>query len=485
MTDLKHLTNFVSVWLTQILSMAIPVIIILSLGRFYSVEEFGIYSVATSFMGAFGIFLTFGVANAVSYEAAVIDKEAKKKMSGIIVSGVIVFASFSIAGFFIIAIALFVLKYHWGIVLIIIMLGFGYWMMGARSLFAAVFLGMKEMSFTAIPAFGVLLATIIFVVPTIYFHKPLWQIAIVWSCCQGVGLVVILWLLYKKGFLTKPQMQRGQTFYLFKRSIGIGLDSVIYRLGANLTNILLPVYLTSYQIGVFNGAFKPFTLLVLGNQCCIQFFSPYIASERYRTKEAIENKLDMLHKLSTFFTLTILIIPLFFANSLCRLIFGDHLAVSAAYMQILTLGYLLYYIPPYSAPLKAIGLEWKVLWSSVTQVIVNLLGLIVLVPMWGIKGAVFSVVLAFTSYWIVNICLYRMEGLTAIKNNVSKYLGFALLTILSGWLIKQYVTQGLAGIILFLIAVIVLSLVVYWSGAERRMAFAYLKKLIGLTRDGK
>lgn len=484
MTAPKHLTNFISVWLTQILSMVIPVIIILSLGRFYSVEEFGIYSIATSFMGAFGIFLTFGVANAVSYEAAVIDKEAKKKMSGLILSGVIVLAIFSIVGFFIIVITLLALKYHWEIVLIIIMLGFGYWMMGARSLFAAVFLGMKEMSFTAIPAFGVLLATIIFVVPTIYFHKPLWQIAIVWSCCQGVGLVVILWLLYKKGFLTKPQMQRGQTFYLFKRSLGIGLDSVIYRLGANLTNILLPIYLTSYQIGVFNGAFKPFTLLVLGNQCCIQFFSPYIASERYRTKEGIENKLDMLHKLSTFFTLTILITPLFFAKPLCKLIFGDHLVISATYMQILALGYLLYYIPPYAAPLKALGLEWKVLCSSVTQVVVNLVGLIVFVPIWGIKGAVFSVIFAFASYWIVNICLYWMAGLKPIKNDISRYLGFALLTILSGWLIKQYVTQGLAGIILFLIAVILLSLVVYWSGAERRMAFAYLKNSMVNKRGG-
>ncbi|MFX0203154.1 MAG: oligosaccharide flippase family protein, partial [Candidatus Hodarchaeota archaeon] len=403
MKDSKHLTNFISIWIVQILRMAVPAIIILLLGRFYRVEEFGAYSVATSFMAAFSIFLTFGVASSVSYEIAAIDGGQKSKITGFLLSGFAVFALFSIIGFSVIAVALYSLKYYREIILLILLLGLGYWIMGAHSILTAVFLGLKEMSYIAISSFAVLMATIVFVVPLIYFLRPLWEVAITWSLCQGVGLILTGWLLHTRGFLAKPEIKKGQTFDLLKRSFGIGLDSAIYRLGANLTNILLPIYLSSYQIGIFNGAFRPFVLLVLGNQCCIQFLSPYIAGDRYKTKNVVEQKLAILHKLSTFFTLTVLVVPLFFAEPLCRMIFGDHLLNSAPYMQVLALGYFLYYIPPYVAPLKALGLEWKVLWSSTIQVIVNLFSIVLLVPIWGITGAVFSVIFAFASYWGVEI----------------------------------------------------------------------------------
>ena len=58
MNNSKHLTNFISVWMVSILTMIFPVVIILSLGRFYKVEEFGNYAVAASFMGTIAVFQT-------------------------------------------------------------------------------------------------------------------------------------------------------------------------------------------------------------------------------------------------------------------------------------------------------------------------------------------------------------------------------------------------------------------------------------------
>jgi O-antigen/teichoic acid export membrane protein len=300
-------------------------------------------------------------------------------------------------------------------------------------------------------------------------------VAISWSICQIIGLFVSGWQLYKRGLFLKPKIVKKQIQNLAKRSLGIGLDSVIYRLGANLTNIVLPLYLTSYQIGIFNGAFRPFTLLVLGNQCCIQYFSPYIASERYGTKEAMAKKLECFHKISTFFTATILILPLFFAETLCRTLFGSQLADSAQFMRMLSLGYLIYYLPPYAGALKALGFEWRVLWSSVTQVVVNLVCFFILVPLWGIKGAVVSVILAYTSYWIVGIFVYWIEGIRPVKN-ISNYLIFLSLTVLSGWILYRYFTQGIPGIISFLFVSSILSCLVYWNREERRMAFRYIKR---------
>jgi hypothetical protein len=85
------------------------------------------------------------------------------------------------------------------------------------------------------------------------------------------------------------------------------------------------------------------------------------------------------------------------------------------------------------------------------------------------------VILAYTSYWIVGIFVYWIEGINPIIN-ISNYLIFLLLTVFSGWIICRYFAQGLTGIISFLLVSSILSWVVYWNREERRMAVRYIKR---------
>jgi O-antigen/teichoic acid export membrane protein len=459
--------------------MIFPVIIILFLGRFYEVEEFGNYSVAASFMSAMSIFLTFGLSNALSYEVAAIERENKEKISTLIFSGVTSLFILSLTGITVIVIFVSFLNYNKDIILLIVLLGFGYWSIGATAVLNGVFMGLREMHFTAISAGSVVIAAVVLVIPSLILHCPLWQIALTWSLSQSIGCLTSLWFLFRKRLLVKPRREKGQELLLLKRSLGIGLDSVVSRLGGNLTNMLLPLYLSSYQIGVFNGGFKPFVLFAFGGECCIRFFSPYVASVREETKEKIEEYVSIMHKMITFFTLTVLILPLYFSEPLTRIIFGEKLIVSAPYMKGLAFGYLLFYLPPQTPPLIALGFEWKVIWCSIIRVVINLLGIIILVPRIGILGAVIAVSIAFGGYWVTSIFLYWKIRIRPVRETY-RYMVFGLITFLLGAMIESLLPDSVSSVMLFLLLSWTASLVVYWGESEKSYALSYLKDKVSI-----
>ena len=454
--------------------MILPVIIMLCLGRFYKVEEFGNYSVAASFMGAMAVFITFGLGNVVIFEIAAIKDKEKPKVSELIVSSVFSLFIFSIFGIFLTAVSLYFLNYNAEIVRVAILLGIGYWLISAKSVLSGVFMGLKKMHIPAIAAFFMVLAVIALVIPSIYFHCPLWEIALAWTLSQGIGCSVTLWYLHKEGLLMRSKIKKEQIKFMLKRSIGVGFDSVVSRLGANLTIILLPVYLTAYQIGLFNGAFKPFGLLAFPGECCMLFFSPYIAGIRDGAKKNIREYLSLMHKVVAFFTLTILITPIFFSSYLIKFIFGDKLIESAPYMAVLAFGYMIFYLPPQSPPLMALSLEWKVIWCSIVRFLSNLIAIIVFIPKYGLMGAVIAINISFFGYWIMTVIIYKKAKLRPVKNPF-RYIVFAATTFLLGWIINKWVSKELLGVVLFLIVTGLFSLIVYWDKSEKQMAIPHAR----------
>lgn len=478
MNNNKHLKNFFSVWIVSILTIILPIVIILSLGRFYEVEEFGNYSVAASFMGTIAIFLTFGLGNVISFEIAAVSERDKSQVPVLIISSLIALAVFSCLGFFLAGAAISLLHYNTQIISLIILLGFGYWFIGANSVLGGVFMGLKEMHIPAFSAFVILLSAILSVFPCLYFHCPVWKIAAAWSLSQGMGCLITVFFLYKNGFFVKTKITKSQIWLMVRRSLGIGFDSIISRLGANLTNILLPLYLTSYQIGVFNGAFKPFVLLAIAGECCLRFSSPYIAGVRYKSKERVQEYILLTHKLITFFTLTLLILPVFFASPMLNIVFGSKLIESAPYMTILAIGYMVFYLPPQSPPLIALGWEWKVVWCSIVRLLVNIIGIVIFIPKYDILGAAIAVNISFMGYWATTVFLYHKARLKPI-NGFMRYILFTTVVIVLGIAIKQWLSGDLVGIITFLILSCLLSIIVYWDKSEKRKAISYARPLMG------
>jgi len=477
MNSAKHFTNFISVWIISILTIILPVVIILSLGRYYKVEDFGNYAVAASFMGTVAIFLTFGLGNVVSFEIASVSDRSKSKISELMFSSFIALAIFSVVSVCIAGAALFLLKYNSQIVSLSLILGLGYWLIGANYVLGGVFMGIKEMHIPAISAFGILLSAVLSVFPCLYLHSSVWKIAAAWSLSQGIGSLITLFFLYQNGFIVRTRVTKRRVWLLIRRSLGIGFDSIISRLGANLTNILLPLYLTSYQIGIFNGALKPFMLLAIAGECCLRFFSPYIAGVRYESREKVQEYVLLAHKLVTFFTLTLLILPVFYAVPMLNIVFGNKLIESAPYMAILAFGYIVYYLPPQSPPLVALGLEWKVVWCSFARLILNIFGIILFIPKFGILGAIIALNISFVGYWLSTMLLYHTKRIRPITC-FSRYIAFTAVVFVSGYAIRQLVSGGFSGVIIFLLVSYLFSLIIYWSKLEKQIAITYVRPLI-------
>jgi O-antigen/teichoic acid export membrane protein len=212
----------------------------------------------------------------------------------------------------------------------------------------------------------------------------------------------------------------------------------------------------------------------------MRFFSPYIAGVKNSSKDKLEKHLSFMHKLVAFFSLTILIIPVFFSNPLLKLVYGDNLIASTPYMAALALGYVIYYLPPQSPPLMALGMEWKVILCSIVKLLTNLIALIIFIPKYGIWGAVIAINLSFFGYWATTILLYHQTKLRPV-NKPFNYIVFAIITFSLSCAISKWLSGGLFGIAVFLSISGLISLIVYWDNSEKRVVgshmIEFMKKL--------
>lgn len=474
----NYISNYLSIVLVYFLRMIVPFLIIVLIGRFYSQEEFGRYAVASAFMGVVGLILNFGLSNVVSFEIASLKKEEKEyreKITEILKISVIVFLIFSIMSLLLTGTVLYFINYSAEIKGIIIALFFGYFFMAINFIMSGVFIGMKEMK-ALIPSYiAILMFTVGVVTPFIFLKKSLYLIASLWSLSQSIGIWIFLFLLKKKSLLVRSEFNKRKIPMFIKRSIGVGLENVVFRLGTNLANILLPFYLTAAQIGIFNGAFKPFVLLIAGNQITFLFFNPYIASKRDDLKREKERILEIFGRVNMFFSCTIIILPLFFSHFINTFIFGNKLLDSISYMALLAIGYLVCYLPPYSFPLKALGKEWKASLSSIGQLIINVFAIIIFVPRYGIRGAVYAILVSFLGYWIVNILVYVMEELRPISN-IYPYISFIIFSLLNGLLVKSVFGQIIHAIAFFLAINLIGAYFIFLSKTEKKVLFSYLRR---------
>ena len=247
------------------------------------------------------------------------------------------------------------------------------------------------------------------------------------------------------------------------------VESAVFRIGLQFAIVILPLLLTPREIGLYNAAAKPFQILVLANECIIQFFLPYLAAVRFGERAILETRLQQFHKLAFFFTATILVLAAVFAPTLSRLLFGASGRAVSPLMAALGCGYLLYYSPPYSGVFKSIGKSRLSLVCATAQLAIVLVALPLLVPAFGVWGVIGGVCLAYAVYWLLEVWLYRESNLRPVEG-VDRYLAFLAFNIATGYVMETSI-GGVPAIMLFLGTAGLASLVLYWTREERSLAF--------------
>ena len=248
------------------------------------------------------------------------------------------------------------------------------------------------------------------------------------------------------------------------------LESVLFRVGLQAVVVMLPWLLTASEIGLYNAAAKPFQIAVLANDCVIQFFLPYLAVVPRGARGELESRLQQFHKAAFFFTATILVSVALFAPSITTILFGDVGAAVTPFMATLACGYIIYYLPPYAGGFKSIGKSRLSVACAVAQLVTILVALPLLVPRFGVWGIVWGVCLAFTVYWLMELWLYHVSDLKPVAG-IERYLAFIAFNVAFGLLLKARL-GGLAGMVVFLSTTALVSLPIYWTRDERRLAVA-------------
>lgn len=437
----KHLGNFSGLVLNQFASFLTPIIILLYVGRYYPHNDFGIYSVAVSFANIFAVFFSFGLGNIIIYEIAYLNIYNKERIPYFIGDAIVSFFILSLFCFSMIPIALNFFNYDIYLMKIILILLIGNWFLCFSNLFISIFIGQKKMFMPVLFSGTTLLGVIGFVFPALFLKKDILTIVLLLTVSRTLGMVVIIFAVLKMKLVHFSfKVKFNSIRYIIKRSLGVGLDNVIYMMGVNITNILLPIFIPLSAVGIFNGVFRPFTVLTLPHQILFTFSSPYF-SEKKDVKYEREMRLQIFHEVVSLINIFIMTFVFFFPEKLTVLFFGEKfISVPSYYMKFLSLGYLIYYFPPYSAIIKAFGFEWQVLSCSFIQLLVNIVCLVILVPRYGLKGAVLSIIIAYLSYWLAEVYIYWRNKIQPVRrwDNILKYL---FITLLTGYLLETYITE--------------------------------------------
>ena len=251
-------------------------------------------------------------------------------------------------------------------------------------------------------------------------------------------------------------------------------DTMVYRFGTQIVVVLLPVLLTVQECGLYTAAAKPLVLLGVGNQFVAQFFGPYIASVQFADRQRVVQRIQLCHKIAFFFTGSVFVVAFAFPYELCNVLFGESGNAVAPYFRILALASIVYHSPPYTAPLKALGLERQVLWCGVVQFSTMFSSLLLFTPLWGLWGAVGAPFAAYLSSWLSAALLYRRNSLAPV-HQPTRYVAYLALSCCCGLLLQWMpdVRVAFAG---FVASVAIVSAVVYWSRAEWTFAWSLLRR---------
>ncbi|WP_153556595.1 oligosaccharide flippase family protein [Roseimaritima sediminicola] len=476
----RHLNNFVASGALQLIAVLAPLTTLLLMARCYDMAAFGQYSVALAFVNVLTVFFGLGASAATCFQIARIERQHLRRQDGVIGAGLLSVLCFTLFFSPFAWVIPWLLGYSNETRQLVLLLTAGGWCSVISDLLNGVYRGRREMSWQLIPVASVAVATLVCVTPLLIAGKPLKQVAVTWSACQLLGPCILFLCLRRSGLLRSFKRTPRQLPTVFRRAFTIGLDGVIFRVGIQTVTLLLPVLLSVRAAGIFNAASKPLAMLVIGNSFIMRFFGPYIASAGDKDPTCMTLRIQMCHKLAFFFTGSVLVGALTFPHVICNILFGAKAEEIAEYMQVLAIAFIIYYAPPYSANLKAIGLERQVVWCGIIQWATMVVALFVLAPRYGVWGAVTATLLAYSAYWLTEVFLYSFNRLKGVAN-AERYLAYLFGSTALGFTYNQF-PGGTLSIISFALTVLTLSLLVYWTPGEREQARWLLRNSLAPRR---
>jgi len=184
---------------------------------------------------------------------------------------------------------------------------------------------------------------------------------------------------------------------LIKKSFPMMLSNSLFLLMSWIDVLMLSILKTSYDVGVYNTTLKVATLITIGLMGVNSIAMPKFSELKNNNKnfKSIANKSVLI---SLAIALPIFLIIIIFPKNILQL-FGNEFIIGVESLRILSLGFLFSVISGSVVPILNMTGGAKIVKNILLlAVVLNIILNLILIPIWGIKGAAIATSIT-TIFW--------------------------------------------------------------------------------------
>ena len=397
--------------------------------RFYSVGEYGIYSLAVFFV----IFIV-GISGLGIYEANsryisfYRGKNELIKIKGVIkTSFLLVIVSstlFAITLFFLsdfIAVSIFGIE-QLSYVLKIFVISIPFW--ATIKVIISTFRGFEsakeKVYFTFI---SIQLLKAIFFICVIFFGLNLNYIFIGFLFAILITFTIAIIYFYRKFFKKLMILDKSEWFLkeILSFSWPLLFSSLAWFLISGTDKIMLGILASEVEVGYYTAATPIAKHLIFFYMITVFIFQP-IASKLFAQKKLYElkNIYQVLTKWLFTLAFPFIMVLLLFPGTIITLIYGSKYIIASTALQLITIGIMIYLILALSREIIIImGKTRIILYFTLVGGGINIIMNYLLIPYFGINGAAFSTMISFILInGLIGLYLYRTTKIHPFRKNL-------------------------------------------------------------------
>jgi len=227
-------------------------------------------------------------------------------------------------------------------------------------------------------------------------------------------------------------------------SLPLLLISVSQRVLVWMDTLMLGYFKTNDAVGLYNAAAPLGRFISTAFAAIIFIYSPVMAELYARDKYAeMKRSYIILTKWLCTATLPLTLIFVLFPDVVLNFLFGRRYMPAAVVLQILAIAlFIQNLMGPSGAALTAMGKTKFLMWITLTAVCMNIILNAILIPLYGIEGAVIATAtVIITAHALRSIKLYSISKIHSLEKNISKpILLYSILILVIYIISKEFIT---------------------------------------------
>jgi O-antigen/teichoic acid export membrane protein len=269
--------------------------------------------------------------------------------------------------------------------------------------------GFEKFKFIAL---GSLVSSAIFLFGTFSFIKADRDVSLasfIWSVSYLFGSLSLLYFLYKKlGIRYKPCFNFNRWFSHIRESIFFTISGSLMILYQYLPILLLSVFFTAYEVGLFSAPYRIVTAISGGGLMIVMAFYPVFSDLYYKDMRGFRKTHRLFQRIIIIVGLPVAIVGTLLGDEIVRIALGaQYMRCTSVFKALTWLAFLNFVRYSYGPVLLATGFQRLHNLATFVGAACVLVAGILLIPKYGVTGAVVSLLFSEVSIIGVLACIFH------------------------------------------------------------------------------